>query len=85
MFLSALTTNLNWEILTKNLVTFNFNIMSFTGKSDFFRREGVRELKRGSRWTVCRFKEGKAARQKIGGWCFCKGVFPQFWKIGCIP
>ena len=85
MFLSALTTNLNWKILTKNLVTFNFNIMEFHWKIRFFRREGVRELKRGSRWTVCRFKEGKAARQKIGGWCFCKGVFPQFWKIGCIP
>ena len=27
MFLSVLTKNLNWESLTKNLVTFNFNIM----------------------------------------------------------
>ena len=27
MLLSVLTKNLNWESLTKNLVTFNFNIM----------------------------------------------------------
>ena len=27
MLLSALTKNLNWGSLTKNLVTFNFNIM----------------------------------------------------------
>ena len=27
MFLSVLTKNLNWESLTKKLVTFNFNIM----------------------------------------------------------
>ena len=27
MFLSVLTKNLNWESLTKILVTFNFNIM----------------------------------------------------------
>ena len=35
MFFSVLTKNLNWEILTKNLVTFNF-VMGFTEKSDFF-------------------------------------------------
>ena len=39
MFTSVLTKNLNWESLTKNLVTFtfNFNIMRFSEKSDFFR------------------------------------------------
>ena len=40
MFLSVLTKNLNWESLTKNLVTFNFVIILFTEKSDFFRGGG---------------------------------------------
>ena len=43
MFFSVTTKNLNWEILTKNLVTFkmrwglmkNFSVMGFTEKSDF--------------------------------------------------
>ena len=47
MFFSAITTNLKWEILAKNLVTFkrwdkvkdekfrNFDIMRFTEKSDY--------------------------------------------------
>ena len=43
-FFSVISTNLNWEILTMNLVTFkrwmglgmkHFNIMGFTEKSDF--------------------------------------------------
>ena len=44
MLLSVLTKNLNWESLTKNLVTFYFNIMGFTEKK-FFRGEGVYKLK----------------------------------------
>ena len=44
MLLSVLTKNLNWESLTKNLVTFYFNIMGFTEKT-FFRGEGVYKLK----------------------------------------
>ena len=43
MFLSVLTENLNWEILTKNLVTFNF-IMGFHWKIWFFRADGVHKL-----------------------------------------
>ena len=39
--------NLKWESLTKNLVTFNFNIMGFTEKSDFFRGKGVNKSKGG--------------------------------------
>ena len=44
MFFSVMTKNLNWEILTKNLVLLkggmglrmkNFNIRGFTKKSDF--------------------------------------------------
>ena len=45
MFFSVVTKNSNWEILTKNLVTFlkdkmglrmkNLNIFGFTEKSDF--------------------------------------------------
>ena len=40
MFLSVLTKNLNWEILTKNLVTFNFSIFGFIEKFDFLRGMG---------------------------------------------
>ena len=47
MLLSVLTKNLNWESLTKNLVTFYFNIMGFTEKNFFFRGEGVYKLKQG--------------------------------------
>ena len=39
--------NLKSESLTKNLVTFNFNIMGFTEKSDFFREKWVNQLKGG--------------------------------------
>ena len=42
MFFSVITKNLNWEILTKNLVTFkrwdggkNEKLWGFTEKSDF--------------------------------------------------
>ena len=47
MFLSALTTNLNWESLTKNLVTFNFNIMGFHWKIRFFKEGGGTRTKKG--------------------------------------
>ena len=39
--------NLKSESLTKSLVTFNFNIMGFTEKSDFFREKWVSQLKGG--------------------------------------
>ena len=58
MFLSVLTKNLNWESLTKNLVTFNF-IMGVHWKIWFFLvGVGVHELKVGGGrgWTVFRFK-----------------------------
>ena len=38
MFFSVTTKNLNWEILTENLVTFkdeNFSFIGFTEKSNF--------------------------------------------------
>ena len=41
--------NLKSECLTNNLVTFNFNIMGFTEKSDFFREKWVNQLK--GRWV----------------------------------
>ena len=34
-FFSVITKNLNWEILTKNLVTLMKNFNMFTEKSDF--------------------------------------------------
>ena len=51
MFLSILSKNLNWESLTKNLITFNF-IMGFTEKSDFFRGRGGAQTKSG--WWAMR-------------------------------
>ena len=43
MFSSVLTKNLYWESLIKNWVTFNFNIMGFTEKSDFLGEGGTRK------------------------------------------
>ena len=37
--------NLNWQSLTKNLVTFNLNIMGFTEKADFLGGRGLDRLK----------------------------------------
>ena len=70
MFVSTKTMNLNWEILTKNLVT--FKIIEVHRKSPFLGRRitknqyiGGNCLKRrrggwggGVAWTVCRFKRG---------------------------
>ena len=47
MLLSVLTKNLNWESLTKNLVTYIFNIIGVHWKICIFRGEGVHELKWG--------------------------------------
>ena len=53
MFFSVITKNLNWQILTKNLVTFkrdgvrlrmkSFSIMGFIEKS-WFLRDGSQEI-----------------------------------------
>ena len=77
MFLSVLTKNLNWESLTKNLVTFNF-IMGVHWKIWIF-QGGVHKLKvvgGGWGWTVVRMKwEGGMVK---------KGVFslPHFGRQG---
>ena len=47
MFFHVLTKNLNWESLTKNLVTFILIIVKVHCKIRFFREEGVHELKGG--------------------------------------
>ena len=46
MFFHVLTKNLNYESLTKNLVTFIFNIMVFSKKSDSLGGGSIR-IKRG--------------------------------------
>ena len=62
MFFSVLTKNLNWEMLTKNLVTFK----RWVG--------GIAE--KGSFWTVCRFK-GKGGLGKEEGVFLREGLIPQ--------
>ena len=72
MFCSVITKNSNWEILTKNIVTFKRQygvkdeklFAGFTEKPNFLGK-GIHEkpLCRGDclkigLWTVCRFKEG---------------------------
>ena len=44
MFFHVLTKNLNWQSLTKNLVTFILIIVKVHCKIRFFREEGVHEL-----------------------------------------
>ena len=60
MFCSVITKNSNWEILTKNLVTFR-------GRGTYKRGGGA--------WTVCRFKGGLENKGEVvflrgerGGW-----------------
>ena len=80
MLLSVLTKNLNWESLTKNLVTFNF-IMGVHWKIWIFQGgEGVHKLKVGGGgwgWTFFRNKgEGGLVKKE--------GVFslPHFRRQG---
>ena len=47
MFFHVLTKNLNWQSLTKNLVTFILIIVKVHCKIRFSREEGVHELKGG--------------------------------------
>ena len=88
MFFYGMTTNLNWEILTKNLVTFK---RWDGGKDEKFYYHGVHwkiqflgsgghekpiyrgELSKKGVWTVCKFKGGLA---KERGWCFWGGLIP---------
>ena len=87
MFFSVQTKNLNWEILTKNLVTFKRWDGVKDEKFQFYRgslknlifKEGVcekpicmGELPKSGAWTVCRFKEGGGGWQRKGG--FLRGV-----------
>ena len=75
MFLSVLTKNLNCGSLTKNLVTFNFNIMGVNiwggGGVEEVREKPIYrgELPKKTGWTVCRFKEGRWGLAKKKG-CF---------------
>ena len=82
MFFSVQTKNLNWEILTKNLVTFKRWDGVKDEKFQFYRgslknlifKEGVcekpicmGELPKSGAWTVCRFKEGGGVAGKERG------------------
>ena len=79
MFFSVVTKNLNWEILTKNLVIFKrwnglmmkiLVSLGFTEKSNFQggvtkkQHRGGNCLKRGS-WTGCRFKGRFGEKERV--------------------
>ena len=79
MFFSVTTKNLNWEILTKNLVTFkyeNFSIMGVHWKIQFlgggFTKNqyigGIAWKGGGGAWTVCRFKGEGVGKGEGGLW-----------------
>ena len=86
MFFSIITKNLNWGILTKNLVIFKrwngvkdekFRYYGGSMKNPIFRAGPQKNqyiegncLKRGA-WTVCRFKWGLAKKSRVG---FLRGV-----------
>ena len=86
MFFSVITKNLNWEILTKNLVTFKrwdgikdekFEYYGGSLKYLIFRGEftknqyiGGNYLKREEAWTVWRFKGGGGLAKKRRGGVF---------------
>ena len=59
MFFYGMTTNLNWEILTKNLVTFKRWDVGRIWRGNCLKREA---------WRVCRFKgSGRGGGKKEGG------------------
>ena len=78
-FFSVITMNLNWEILTKNLVALkdgfglrmkNFNIIGGLLKNLIFRRVYEKPIYRGElpkrgAWTVCRFKRSLAKKRGV--------------------
>ena len=66
MFFSVLTRNLNWEILTKNLVTFKRWDGVKDEKYEKPRYRGELPKRRGP-WTVCWFKR-RGLGEKEGSW-----------------
>ena len=78
MFVSVITKNLNWEILTKNLVTFKrwdekFEYYGGSLKYLIFRGEftknqyiGGNYIKREGAWTVWRFRGGGGKKEEGG-------------------
>ena len=79
MFFSVITKNLNWEILTKNLVTFkrwmglrmkSFSIMGVHWKIRFLGEIHEKPIyseglpKKGA-WTVFRFKKGFSKKEGV--------------------
>ena len=82
MFLSVLTKNLNWESLTKNLVTFNF-IMGVHWKIWFFLGG------KGTRTKSGRWGKGVGQFSDLRGkkvWSKRRDVLSHsFWKTGRMP
>ena len=83
MFLSVINKNLNWKIVTKNLVTFerwdlvkNEKFKCYVGslkKCNFYGGHEKpiyrgRFPKKGA-WTVCKFKGGLVKKRR---WCFLR-------------
>ena len=82
--LSVLTNNLNWESSTKNLVTFNFNIMGVDWEIWFFFR--VRKLKRQGVGQLADLRSGgKEPGEKEKGDVFDGVSPPSFWKTWFMP
>ena len=81
MFLSVLTKNLNWKILTKNYLLIIL-LWAFTEKCDFLGGQGVHELKvdGGGRGGGGEFSDlrGKGVKKRGGI------LSPSFWKTGCM-
>ena len=87
MFFSVITKNSNWEILTKNLVTFersdavkdekpwhfggSLKNLTFIGRFTKNQYRGEDCLKRGA-WTVCKTSGGLTRKR---GWCFRGGWY----------
>ena len=74
MFSSSITKNLNWKILTENLVTFRWDRAGREGHEKPVYRE---ELPKKWAWTVCRFKGGLAKKEGEGVFEGAGGLIPQ--------
>ena len=78
MFFSVTTKNLNWEILTENLVTFKDENFSFIGVhwkiqflgGGFTKNQYIGGIawKGGGAWTVCKFKGERIGKKEGELW-----------------
>ena len=96
MFFSVISKNLNWEILTKNLVTFRRwdrvkdEYCGGSLKNLIFRGAGVtknqyiRGLFKKGAWIVCRFKT-KFGEKEEGDVFEGEGVDTPMHTMACLP